>query len=199
MKDSVCKERTIGTQIQYQAAHQTGSNEVFEYNGIFPRLEETFPDFLQRVAFRLFLNRRIDVHPGVGDDNGDEGEGIEEENGTVGNIIQQECGEQRSDHAGEVEIGGIQADGAVECLFPHQLGHEGHAGRHIKGIDGTDEKSKKQNPEVRFISCPEKQPQKSGLHHVGALGAQKDFSFVVPVNPEAGEKGKEKAGRKLAG
>ncbi len=154
------------------------------------RLEKTFPDFLQRVAFRLFLNHRIDIHPGVGDDDGDEGEGIEEENGTVGNIIEQECGKQRSDHAGEVEIGRIQADGAVKGFFPYQFRHEGHAGRHIKGIDGTDEKSKKQNPEVSFISCPEKQPEKSGLRYVGALGAQKDFSFVVPVNPEACKKSK---------
>ena len=199
MKHPVCKERAVGAHVQYKPAHNAGGNKVLIDEGIIFRLHQTFPDFMERMPFFHCSDDGIHIHAAVGKNNGYQGQGIHEENSTVGKIFQEERCQKRTRHTGNVEIGRVQADGAVKSLLPHQLRHEGHAGRHVKAVNGTDKESKEQYPAIGFMAGPQKKTQKGCLKKVEKLGSQKDFPFIVLINPKPCKKGEKKAGCKLAG
>lgn len=89
-------------------------------------------------AGRLFLflrSRLVHLHEVVGQKDRNQGNRVQEKYGAVVDVRKEKSSEQRPEHAGDVEIGGIQRDGAVELRPPHEKRHEGHAGRHVDGVD----------------------------------------------------------------
>ena len=198
MEHPVCKKGAIGPHIQDQPAHNAGGNEVLVNDGIILCMFQPFLDFKERMPFFGLRDDRIHIHAAVGKNNRHQGQGIHEKNGAVGKIFQKESRQKRAHHTGDVEIGGVQADGAVQRFLPHQLRHKGHAGGHIKTVDGTDEKGKEKNPAVGFMARIQKKAQKGCLNQIEKLGSHKDLPFIVLVNPESRKKGEKKTGRKLA-
>ena len=198
LQDTVCKDRPVSPHVQDQSTYKTCGKEIFEDDRIPAGFPQPSPDFLQRMPFFLLLgNYGIHIDGPVGQKDRDKGKRIEKEEAAVGKIGQEECCQRGSDHAGQVEIGRVETDGAVECLRTDQLRHEGKAGRHIKGIDGPHQEGKEQDPRVSGESCPEEKSQKCGLDHIAELGGHKDFPLVVAVNPETGADGEKKARREL--
>ena len=127
VQDAVGKERAIGAEIQDESAYDGHGEEIAPDDRILFRIEQAFPDLRQSAFFLFLRGRLIHLHEVVGQKDRNQGNRVQEKYGAVVDVRKEKSSEQRPEHAGDVEIGGIQRDGAVELSPTHEKRHEGRA------------------------------------------------------------------------